>query len=526
MGWRRALGATPPRDVASALVLVGLWGCAALPPNSFLDPTKVGRFASHEGEIRRILSPKDAPPGLPNATDPTPEDLVPVYEDYRIGPGDTVAVSIQDLLTPGQPFIANYEVSSVGEIRIPEAGSIRVAGLTEGEVERELAARLKEAGVLVRPSVQAFTQVRRGRMFSIMGAVGASGPYPISDPDLRLLEAIGMAGDVAATVRRVYVIRRAGTGRVPRAAPPAPEVSPKEDLIIPPPVEDNGAPQGGLMTAGGMRRQETSPAATRDAPTKEDLTGIIAPPATQTRPATRQVEELPRAPFEPLIFDPQTGRVIEVERPAKPAVEKPAPAERAPQESRESLEQPFDWESVEEHEAGQRVISIDVGELKSGNPRYNIVVRGRDVINVPTDTGVFYMMGEISRPGPYAFGGRDITIKQAVATAGGFTPLAWPQRCEIIRREAGTDKQITIPANLDAIFAGLEPDFYLKDDDIVNVGTHVVAPFLYVVRNSFRFTYGFGFVYDRNFADQDAYSARANPAEVRRAQRAARGLPF
>jgi len=54
----------------------------------------------------------------------------------------------------------------------------------------------------------------------------------------------------------------------------------------------------------------------------------------------------------------------------------------------------------------------------------------------------------------------------------------------------------------------------------------VVAPFLYVVRNSFRFTYGFGFVYDRNFADQDAYSARANPAEVRRAQRTARGLPF
>src|SRR4030042_1587314 len=126
------------------------------------------------GEIRRILTPKDAPPGLPNATDPTPEDLVPIYEDYRIGPGDAIAVSIQDLLTAGQPFVANYEVSAVGEIRIPEAGSIRIAGLTEGEVERELGARLKEAGVLARPNVQVFVQVKRGRIFSIMGAVAAA----------------------------------------------------------------------------------------------------------------------------------------------------------------------------------------------------------------------------------------------------------------------------------------------------------------------------------------------------------------
>jgi protein involved in polysaccharide export with SLBB domain len=172
------------------------------------------------------------------------------------------------------------------------------------------------------------------------------------------------------------------------------------------------------------------------------------------------------------------------------------------------------------------VIAINVTELKAGDPRYNIVVRDRDVINVPIDTGVFYVMGDVSRPGVYAFGGREITVKQALAVCGGFSPMAWPQRCELIRREPGTDKQTTRLINMDAIFAGLEEDFYMRDDDILNVGTHFVAPFLFVIRNSFRFTYGFGFVYDRNFADKDAYGGRLNPEVARQQQRAQRGLPF
>ena len=172
------------------------------------------------------------------------------------------------------------------------------------------------------------------------------------------------------------------------------------------------------------------------------------------------------------------------------------------------------------------MIRIDVRALNNGDPRQNIIVRNRDVIRVPVDTGVYYMMGELNRPGVYGFGGREITIKQAIAAAGSFGPMAFPMRCEIIRRVPGTDEQITIAVNLDAIFAGLEDDVMLKDDDIINVGTHFVAPFLFVIRNSFRFTYGFGFVYDRNFADQDAINARANPETIDRIQQANRGLPF
>ena len=54
--------------------------------------------------------------------------------------------------------------------------------------------------------------------------------------------------------------------------------------------------------------------------------------------------------------------------------------------------------------------------------------------------------------------------------------------------------------HLRKLFAGISPDIYLKPDDKVLVGTTWYAPFVASLRNSFRFTWGGGFIYDRNFA--------------------------
>ncbi|NBB82114.1 MAG: hypothetical protein GVY28_01785, partial [Alphaproteobacteria bacterium] len=40
---------------------------------------------------------------------------------------------------------------------------------------------------------------------------------------------------------------------------------------------------------------------------------------------------------------------------------------------------------------------------------------------------------------------------------------------------------------------------YLKPDDTINIGTNLPAPWLAILRNSFRFSYGMGFLLDRNF---------------------------
>ena len=81
--------------------------------------------------------------------------------------------------------------------------------------------------------------------------------------------------------------------------------------------------------------------------------------------------------------------------------------------------------------------------------------------------------------------------------------LAVPGRTEI-RRRVDNDKEIVARVNLEKVFSGEEPDIYLKPDDVIDVGTNALAPFLAAARGGFRITYGYGFLYDRNYAPAQA----------------------
>jgi len=145
------------------------------------------------------------------------------------------------------------------------------------------------------------------------------------------------------------------------------------------------------------------------------------------------------------------------------------------------------------------VIRINVNELKEGNPKYNIVIRAGDVINIPNiEPGEFYMYGHVGRPGVYSLTGRKVTLKQALAAAGGLDAVAIPRRCDLVRR-IGPNQEVTVQVDLTRIFDGEQPDIFLKPNDFINVGTDAVAPFLAVTRNAYRASYGWGFVYDRNY---------------------------
>jgi protein involved in polysaccharide export with SLBB domain len=159
----------------------------------------------------------------------------------------------------------------------------------------------------------------------------------------------------------------------------------------------------------------------------------------------------------------------------------------------------------ERTEVGTRLIRIPSEKLFAGDPRYNIVIRPGDSVFVPVDiVGECSIMGNVNRAGFIDITGRPITLKQAIAAAGGLGPLAWPKRCEIVRR-IGRDKEEIVMVDLDKIASGEQPDFFIKPHDLINVGTHATARWRAVMRNAFRATYGFGFAYDRNFAYDDFY---------------------
>ena len=108
-------------------------------------------------------------------------------------------------------------------------------------------------------------------------------------------------------------------------------------------------------------------------------------------------------------------------------------------------------------------------------------------------------MGNVVRQGYIPITGRPLTLKMAIAAAGGLGPLAWPKRVEVVRR-IGRKKEEIVMVDLDMIASGEHPDFFIKPNDLINVGTHATSRWRAILRNAFRATWGVGFIYDRNFA--------------------------
>ncbi len=196
------------------------------------------------------------------------------------------------------------------------------------------------------------------------------------------------------------------------------------------------------------------------------------------------------------------GKWVPVPKGTTPLIRPPVaavPAAPARPSGSGKLPMEAEWEQAIQ----TRLIRIPADKLLAGDPRYNIIIKPGDTIHVPVDIiGEFAIMGNVNRSGYIDITGRPMTLKMAIAAAGGLGPLASPKNVEVIRR-IGTAREEIVMVNLDKIASGEQPDFFIKPNDLINVGTDVTARWRAVLRNAFRATYGFGFVYDRNFADID-----------------------
>ena len=88
------------------------------------------------------------------------------------------------------------------------------------------------------------------------------------------------------------------------------------------------------------------------------------------------------------------------------------------------------------------------------------------------EPGEFYMMGDVKRPGVYQLSeGRRVTVKQAVAAAGGWEEGGdKPAIAELIRREE------RLKLDISKIFDGDEADRFLQRNDILNVKITATTP--------------------------------------------------
>jgi polysaccharide export outer membrane protein len=528
------------------ILIICLAGCG----NKFFDPTQVGRFRPVPA-VNVILDSlgvaEETPSVWKGAEEPKPMDVVAYETDYVFTPADVVRISIFELLQEGVPFTNDYAITETGKISIPEVGVVEAAGLTETQLEDEIK-QILSPSVLKEPQVIVTLMGSQQRTFSIWGdGVPGSGRYGIPRYDFRLTDAIATAGGIRQfNVSYVYVSRRV-TGKEVITEPvdtgivepgkleepiKAEEelIKPKNDLkepekemleIIAPQAKQQQFPPSqsqGLVIASAemITDKELAEAALPEG--FEPLAGDKRAPVDVEGVQESSAEQAGRKTIDAPINEGE-GRIewifqdgrwvpIQVGRPKPAEAEVKVKPEKAAKPLREKVPEEFGWEEIGTGGVQTRVIEIPADKLRSGDPRYNIVIRPSDSIHVPVDiTGEYYIYGNTNYQGVVPMDGRPVTLKMAVAAAGGLGALAWPRRCEVTRR-IGKNKEETVMVDLDKIASGEQPDFFIKPLDLINVGTHPTARWRAVLRNSFRATYGFGFIYDRNFGDRDYGTSR------------------
>lgn len=510
---------------AAGVLLVG--GCSET--DSYMDPSVIGRWERTPTimpVLDRIAAIEDSTGDVVEYTEPTPEDLIPVGQQYRVGPGDILQVTAYDLVEVGRPELYEVTVDNRGSIEIPQLGRVAVTEMTTQEIEGALIALARR---LVRDPLISVRAVQQRQMtFTLVGNVENPGPYLIPKPDYRLLDAVTVGGVFNEDIPEVYIIRqvplsetfRGSTPTLPPREPVKPSTEPGRSIIdiikdiapepkspqTPPPSEAPKGPEGGaVLDLIDQIAPGTSPATAPATPpaTTPTTTPTSTPPGApgtlgrgwqpEDQPPVVDLPETRPAPNPAGGSAPETnptswvflnGKWVQVSRTSAPG----GPGTGLP--------------AGDEMLVTQRIIRVPMKDLLSGRQAVNIVIRPGDVVRLPVPTsGLIYMSGQINRVGPIsipASGG--MTLLRAVDSAGGLAGLAIPERVDL-QRMIGRDRQATIRLDLRAIAEQTQPDLLLKPNDRINIGTNFWAVPLAVVRNGFRATYGFGFLMDRNFGN-------------------------
>jgi polysaccharide biosynthesis/export protein len=160
-----------------------------------------------------------------NTTELTP--IINQASSYRLQPRDVLSIRIKTLDTESseyfnlQPenaffnynqasaYINGYSIDEKGNIDLPEAGPVNVAGLTVNEaqlkIQKSIANYLKKAIIVVK--LVSFK-------ITVLGEVREPGHYYIYNNQATLLEGLGLAGDMTEFGNRenITLVRQTDTG--------------------------------------------------------------------------------------------------------------------------------------------------------------------------------------------------------------------------------------------------------------------------------------------------------------------------
>jgi len=134
------------------------------------------------------------------------------------------------------------------------------------------------------------------------------------------------------------------------------------------------------------------------------------------------------------------------------------------------------------HHSDDLPTSIEYDPEAPNSAAMNTLVHPGDIVSV-SSRGVYFMGGEVNRPGIYPMGGamsvgqtsvsggvvNHLTLLEALSQAGGITAIAARSKMHILRTEDG--KRVDIQVDQVKLSKGLIPDPILHPNDIVYIPT-------------------------------------------------------
>ncbi len=122
-------------------------------------------------------------------------------EDYPIGPGDVLRVSVPQV---EEITDRKVRVTGTGTIELPLVGFVQAGGLTEDGLARDLDQRLEK--YMYNPQASVFVDEYRNREVAVVGAVSKPGLYVLDSPAETILDVLTQAGGVSSTAADQLVL--------------------------------------------------------------------------------------------------------------------------------------------------------------------------------------------------------------------------------------------------------------------------------------------------------------------------------
>ena len=170
------------------------------------DPSAAGYYKPTPTTIPILdrLDIIEEPMVWPQISKVTSSDLMPGDLTYRISPGDVVTVDIYGLYQSQQIHPVQRRVDQSGYFRVPEIGDVLAAGLTQQEFQDRLVQEFGKV-LMTHPSVQVSMADSTAFTYTLYGGLQRWGVFTLLDPNLRLIDALALAGGVPQTTKKIYI---------------------------------------------------------------------------------------------------------------------------------------------------------------------------------------------------------------------------------------------------------------------------------------------------------------------------------